>query len=65
MNVASSMGPVQITLLTYAICAVIAFGVAGIIKLMFMIIKMKSSKATAAAAAMVQGDGAAKAASSN
>jgi len=64
MNV-SSMGPVQVAVLTYVICAVIALGVAGMIKLMFMIIKMKSSKATATAAAMVQGDGAAKAASSH
>jgi len=61
MNVASSMGPVQVAALTYFICAVIALGVAGVIQVMFNMMQARKKRAAAASAAMLQSDTAAKA----
>ena len=55
------MGPVQLAVLTYLICAVIALGVAGVIQVMFNMMQARKKKAAAASAAMVQSDTAAKA----
>lgn len=38
------MGPVQVAVVTYLICAVISLGVAGIIKLLFGIIKLQRNE---------------------
>ena len=43
------MGPVQVALITYLICAVISLGVAGIIKVLFGIIKLQRNKAVTVA----------------
>jgi hypothetical protein len=61
MNVASTMGPVQVAALTYLICTVIALGVAGVIQVMFNIMQARKKRAAQATAAMVQGNTAAKA----
>ena len=51
MNTSISMGPVQFAGLTYLICAVVSLSVAGIIKLLFGIIKLQKSRVAAKAAA--------------
>ena len=45
MNVSATMGPVQVAVVTYLICAVISLSVAGIIKLLFGIIKLQRRNA--------------------
>ena len=44
MNSSTTMGPVQVAAVTYLICAVISLSVAGIIKLLFGIIKLQRNK---------------------
>jgi hypothetical protein len=44
MNVSTTMGPVQVAVFTYLICTVISLGVAGIIKLLFGIIKLQRNE---------------------
>ncbi|MBI5588866.1 MAG: hypothetical protein HY881_00135 [Deltaproteobacteria bacterium] len=41
MNASATMGPVQVAVVTYLICTVISLGVAGMIKLLFGIIKLQ------------------------
>ena len=45
MNASETMGPVQVTAVTYLICTVISLGVAGIIKMLFGIIKLQRNEA--------------------
>jgi hypothetical protein len=49
MNTSTTMGPVQVALITYLTCAVISLGVAGIIKVLFGIIKLQRNKAVTVA----------------
>jgi hypothetical protein len=51
MTTAASMGPVQLAVVTYILCAIIAIGVAGMIKLMVGYINMKKKRTTAKAVA--------------
>jgi hypothetical protein len=51
MNTAVSMGPVQLAAITYLICAFIAMGVAGIIKLLVGYINMQKKRKAAKTAA--------------
>jgi hypothetical protein len=44
MNNVASMGPVQLAGVTYFISGVVSFGVAGIIKLLFGLIKLQKKK---------------------
>jgi hypothetical protein len=46
MNASATMGPVQVAVVTYLICTVISLGVAGIIKLLFGIIKLQRNEVT-------------------
>jgi hypothetical protein len=45
MNASETMGPVQVATVTYLICTVISLGVAGIIKLLYGIIKLQRNEA--------------------
>ncbi len=45
MNASATMGPVQVAVVTYLICTVISLGVAGIIKMLFGIIKLRRNGA--------------------
>jgi hypothetical protein len=44
MNSAASLGPVQLAGLTYFVSGVVSFGVAGIIKLLFGLIKFQKNR---------------------
>jgi hypothetical protein len=44
MNSSASLGPVQLAGLTYFISGIISLGVAGIIKLLFGLIKLQKNK---------------------
>jgi hypothetical protein len=50
MNASATMGPVQVAVVTYLICTVISLGVAGIIKMLFGIIKFRRNEAVPVAA---------------
>jgi hypothetical protein len=52
MNTSTSMGPVQFAGMTYLICSVVSLGVAGIIQLLFRIIKLQKSRVAVKAAAL-------------
>jgi hypothetical protein len=45
MNTIASMGPVQFAGVTYLISGVVSLGVAGIIKLLFGLIKLQKKRA--------------------
>jgi hypothetical protein len=44
MNSSASLGPVQLAGVTYLISGVVSFGVAGIIKLLFGLIKFQKNR---------------------
>jgi hypothetical protein len=44
MNSSASLGPVQLAGLTYIISGIISLGVAGIIKILFGLIKLQKNK---------------------
>jgi len=50
MNASATMGPLQVAVVTYLICTIISLGVAGIIKLLFGIIKLQRKEAVPVAA---------------
>jgi hypothetical protein len=47
MNTAASMGPIQVAFVVYFILIVISLGVAGIIDMLFAVIKIQRKKAVA------------------
>ena len=50
----ATMGPIQLTLITYVICTIISLCVAGIITLIFTIIKMKQRRTASQTAAATE-----------